>query len=82
MSDRTLTGKTRYRTLRQGLWPFTSRKIVLQVEEEDRIEFFPDGIGMRPAPMQTHVRTYWRDARFEDLTISDARELFCRENPR
>lgn len=74
----TLTGKTRYRTLRR--WPpLSSPKLVLQVEVEHRFEIVPDlGRGKR----ETRIELRWRDANVQDLTISEARELFCRENPR
>jgi hypothetical protein len=75
-----LTGKTRFRTLHRGIWPFNSAKLVLQVQVQERIESFTDPWDERPYRVDT---TYlWRDAKFEDLTVSDKRELFCRENPR
>lgn len=83
MSDTlTLTGKTRFRTLHRGLWPFRSVKLVLQVELQHRIEIYPDYRSSRDKPIDVRTTLYWRDARFEDLTVSDKRELFCRENPR
>jgi hypothetical protein len=75
-----LTGKTRFRTLHRGIWPFRSAKLVLQVEVQERIELFTDEWDERP--YRVNKTYYWRDAKFEDLTVSDKRELFCRENPR
>lgn len=81
MSDTiTLTGKTRFRTKHCGIWPFRSAKLVLQVQVQQRIELFTAEWDERPYKVNTTY--YWRDARFEDLTVSDKRELFCRENPR
>jgi hypothetical protein len=81
MSDTlTLTGKTRFRTLHRGIWPLRSAKLVLQVEVQQRTELFTDVWDERPYRVDNTC--YWRDAKFEDLTVSDKRELFCRENPR
>jgi hypothetical protein len=81
MSDTlTLTGKTRFRTLHRGFWPFRSAKLVLQVQLQQRTELFTSVLDERPYKVDTSY--YWRDAKFEDLTVSDKRELFCRENPR
>jgi hypothetical protein len=77
---RTLTGKTRFRTLHRGIWPFRSAKLVLQVQVQVRTELFTDQWDERPYKVLNDY--YWRDAKFEDLTVSDKRELFCRENPR
>jgi hypothetical protein len=80
MDTISLTGKTRFRTLHRGIWPFRSAKLVLQVEVQHRTELFTDVWSERPYVVNTSY--YWRDAKFEDLTVSDKRELFCRENPR
>jgi hypothetical protein len=80
MDTISLTGKTRFRTLHRGAWPFRSAKLVLQVQEQRRIELYSDKWSERP--YQVNTTYHWRDAKFEDLTVSDRRELFCRENPR
>lgn len=85
MGEITLTGKSRFRTLTRGIWPFRSSKLVLQVQVNDRIEIYPDFHTSRDRPIQVRNDTYWRDAKFEDLTVMDrpsAREVFVRENPR
>lgn len=80
MDTFSVTGKTRFRTLHRGIWPFRSAKLVLQVEVQHRIELYTDVWSERP--YQVNNSYHWRDAKFEDLTVSDKRELFCRENPR
>lgn len=75
----TLTGKTRYRSLQRGIWPFNSTKLVLQVEVHDQFTIVPD---FQIGPETVHDQYHWRDAKLADLTISEARELFVRENPR
>lgn len=75
MSD-TLTGKTRFRTLHRGIWPFNSKKLVLQVEVQFAIPCVIDGRN------ETLPDWYWRDAEYNDLPLPVRRELFCRENPR
>lgn len=81
MDSITLTGKTRFRTLHRGIWPLRSAKLVLQVEVQHRVEIVPDFYNGRDKK-EVCNHFYWRDAKFEDLTVSDKRELFCRENPR
>lgn len=80
MDTVTLTGKTRFRTLHRGIWPFRSAKLVLQVEVQKRVELYTEQWDARPYKVDNYF--YWRDAKFEDLTVSDKRELFCRESPR
>lgn len=79
-STLSVTGKTRFRTVHRGIWPFRWSYLVLQVEVQHRIELYTEKWSQRP--YQVTTTHHWRDAKLEDLSMSERRELFCRENPR